>query len=110
MGSREFVQRNVSAWRGSTLKQGFNATDGFGGQENIAAHAADLGGNVIDYDYLSVEFDRVDDSPGFIFAGASLNHALHGRLLLFRDVTHLGGPGSDTVIKISSGCAVVQTM
>ena len=92
------------------MKQGFNATDGFRGQENIAADATDLGGNVIDYDYVTAVFDRVDHRPGFIFAGAPLNRTLHGRLLLFRDVTHLGGPGSYTVIKISSGCAVVQKM
>jgi hypothetical protein len=52
----------------------------------------------------------VDDCPCFIRAGASHNRAFQGRLLLCRGVRHFGGLGSYAVIKISTGCAIVQTM
>jgi hypothetical protein len=41
-----------------------------------------------------VVFDGVDHPPSFIFAGASLNRALHSGFLLCSGVTHFGGLGS----------------
>jgi hypothetical protein len=72
----------------------FNATDGGGREEDIAADAADLGRSVVDYDHLTMVFDGVNDPPGFVFPRASLNGALPGALLRFRGVTHLGALGS----------------
>ena len=81
-----------------------------GRKQDVTANIADLGRNVVDDDHLTLLLDCMDDRPRFVFARASLNRALHGWLLLSRGVIHFGDLGSYTVIKISSGCAVVQTM
>jgi len=85
------------------LKQSFNAADGFGREQDIATNAAHLRRNVIDDDDLAPPLDGVNDRAPFVLARASLNRAVHGRLLLFWAVTHLGGLGSYTAIKISRG-------
>jgi len=71
-----------------------DATHGFGCEQDIAASAADLGGNVVDHHHLTPVFDRMDDCPSFIGTGASLNGTFHGWLFLSRGVTHFGGRGS----------------
>jgi len=90
-------------------KQGLYAADGFGREQHVAANAAHFCRNVVDDDNFAPALDGVDDKARFVFPRASLNRALHGWLLIW-GVAHLGGLGSYTVIKISSGWAVVQTM
>jgi hypothetical protein len=64
------------------LKQGFDAVNRPWGQQNVAADGADLGGNVVDDDHLSVVLDSMHHQPRFIFAGTALNGALHAGFLL----------------------------
>jgi hypothetical protein len=92
--SGELVEGDVAAGWGSGFEQGFDAANGFGRQQDVAANVADLGGNVVDHNHLTLVFDRMDDCPNFIGAGASLNGTFHGWLFLSRGVIHLGGRGS----------------
>ena len=48
----------------------------------IAADGADLGRNLVDNDHITVMLDGVHHSPRFIFAGTTLNCALHTGFLL----------------------------
>ena len=77
-----------------SFKQGFHSADGFWRQENIAANVAHLRRNVVNDDYLAPAPDRVDNDARFVLARASPDRTLHGWLVLFRGVTHLGGLGS----------------
>lgn len=108
--SGELVQRDGAKGWGSGSEKGFNPAYGFGRQQNVPANVAYLGGNVIDHDDLAAVFHGMDDRSRFIRAWASCNRAFQGWLLLSRGVRHFGGRGSYAVIKISIGCAVVQTM
>src|SRR5208337_2394929 len=59
--SCELIERQVAAGWGRGFEQGFDAAHGFGGEQDIAANEAHLGGNVVDYHHLNLVFDGVDD-------------------------------------------------
>jgi hypothetical protein len=79
------------------LRQGgkklLNSPDGIGIEENISAYIALLGGDVIDDDDATVKPDGVVDERRLVGTGATLDRALHGRVLRWVGVTHFGGLG-----------------
>ena len=66
----------MGGWGG--LEQGLNAANGLGGEEDIAANAANLCRHMVNDDHFTTESDLMDHRARFVPARASLNRALHG--------------------------------
>jgi hypothetical protein len=77
-----FVEGHSAGRLGVSFQQGFDAPDGFGHQQDIATHRADLSRDVVNDDYLSTVTHSVHDIALFILARTALDSAFHLECLL----------------------------
>jgi hypothetical protein len=90
----EFINGGRSVGLAQPFQVGFDGLSRNQGKEDISAHGANLGRNVVKDDHFAVVFDHVDDLSLLVFSRAGLDRAwIHVRFPLAKGGSYFRGLG-----------------